>query len=121
MKCQFLYLTSLTFQSTPKVCKLEKNNYSTQIVNTYILSVGMIYTANIIEIASPITIGKLGSRIGNNPNKESNSKRIGNYNNSMLINALQYIQNFIKFYKQNAAFSISQLLCLKLRIHFWLA
>ena len=44
----------------------------------------MTYTANIIEIASPITIGKLGSRIGNNPNKESNTKQIKHYNNSIL-------------------------------------
>ena len=44
----------------------------------------MIYTANTIEIASPITIGKLESRIGNDPNKESNPKQITHYNNSIL-------------------------------------
>ena len=43
----------------------------------------MIYTANIIDIASPITIGKLGSRIGNDPNKESKPKHITRYNNSI--------------------------------------
>ena len=61
----------------------------------------MTYTTNIIEIASPITIGKLGSRIGNNPNKESNPKQKTHYNNSILklvIIALKHIQNCVQQY-----------------------